>query len=588
MSKVMRVLGVSYLYDSHDNSMVVVEDGKIVFAESEERLSRKKHDGAFPKLAIESFLDRQGLTMDDFDKIAVAFPPIDTSKMVASLFERSRLDPWLFGAYMGLRSPKIAMQLVKEKLGREKVASQLPALIHDTQKLVYVDHELAHAQSAYRTSGFEKALAIGLDALGSTLDGTVVSGKVCLCEGPKVTEVESVPHYASLATFYEAISVHLGFTLGDGAGKTMGFAAYGDPKAAYSALKAIAPDFIDDRWVMPKSWWIDYETLSRRAENAENFRSTRTGRYLAKLEGKVKREDIAAAAQLILEEVMVKWVSYLLKKYDQTQLCCAGGIFYNIKMNKQLMDLPGLEQLYVFPNAGDSGVAAGAALSVYYQLNPDRISGSCPSMGLGTEFSDEQIKSALEARKDQLVFERFEPVAPQAAQLLVDGYVLGWFQGRAEFGPRALGHRSVIADPRSAENRERINKNLKRRDWFMPFAPSMLEEEAPRYLKTVLKSPFMILYDEATEQGRKDIPAAIHVDGTLRPHTVSAEVNQPYWELLTEFKKLTGVGGVLNTSFNKHGLPIVHSPDDAIDHLVWNAIEILVIGNYVVRPLEKV
>src|SRR5208283_4925109 len=300
----MKIIGISYNYDSHDNSMALIKDVKIIFAEAEERLSRIKHDGSFPKKAIENCLKRNGLSLEDIDYFAVGFPPINFKKFVLGHFERSIFDPFIFLSWMLIHSPKALYQLAKERFGRLLLKRDVAEAELDLpkEKIVLVDHERAHIISAYKTSGLDKCIGVALDGAGTTVDGKFISGEVCLCEKGNIHFAEVVPYFASLGTFYEAISIFLGFDMGDGAGKTMGLSSYGNPDRCYDDLETIAPFYQDGCWHLDKSWWIDYMALSRLEENKKLFLSTRTGQFLTELAKKHKNEDIAAAAQKILED----------------------------------------------------------------------------------------------------------------------------------------------------------------------------------------------------------------------------------------------------------------------------------------------
>lgn len=580
----MKIIGISHPYYTHDNSMALIENGKLIFAESEERLSRIKHDGAFPKKAIENCLKRYNLNYDSIDYIAIGFPPPKFISFVSGLFKRNIFDPFIFIFYMFFRSPISFYRFIKEKLAGifANKKNDIEILAFPQEKIIIVEHERSHVGSAYFNSGFDRSLGIALDSAGSKLDGSFIAGEVFICENGKMESMEVIPHYASFGAFYEAISISLGFDIGDGAGKTMGLASYGNPNICYNELEKLCPRFKDGKWFLSTSWWIDYETMSRKDENKDIFMYTRTGRYLKQLLRNYSNMDIAAAAQKLLEDRVMEYLNYLIEKYKIRDIVAAGGIFFNIKLNKKILESDYVNKLYIFPNAGDGGCAVGAALDVYYRKYSFKNAEPLKLITIGSGFSEDEIEAVLNHYRDKIVFERVDNIAELAAEKIANGMVIGWFQGRAEFGPRALGCRSVIADPRKVENRERINSVLKRRDWFMPFAPSILKEDLNKHVRKNIELPFMILAADATVEAKKQIPAAIHIDDTLRIHSVDKSVNPLYWDLINNFKRITGVPAVLNTSFNRHGLPIVHSPLDAVEHLIWGCVDGLAIGNFFV------
>ncbi|MFC1644296.1 carbamoyltransferase C-terminal domain-containing protein, partial [Candidatus Omnitrophota bacterium] len=263
-------------------------------------------------------------------------------------------------------------------------------------------------------------------------------------------------------------------------------------------------------------------------------------------------------------------------------VCAAGGVFLNVKGNKLIREKAGISSLFVYPDSGDAGLSVGAALELYYEISKQYVKIDLKHTYFGTEYSNDQIETEL--KRHDIKYSFFDDIEKETAKLISEGHVIGWFQGRMEMGPRALGDRSVIADSRNNEIKERINAHLKKREWFVPFAPSVIDEDAARFVKGLKEeAPFMLMAYDAEEETKPLIPAVVHVDGTLRPQIVKKEINPRYWKLINEFKKITGIGVVVNTSFNRHRLPIVESPKDAVEHLLNGHIEKLVIGNYLVE-----
>jgi carbamoyltransferase len=297
---------------------------------------------------------------------------------------------------------------------------------------------------------------------------------------------------------------------------------------------------------------------------------------------------VAFAVQFVLEQESSKFFKHLVKKYKQKDVAVAGGIFLNVKFNTKLLQDKIVNNLFIYPNPADGGVAVGAAIALYKKLGENFKVQTLENSYLGCSFTRGEIKSALrEYGKKLEVRELGDAMYSHVAREIASGKVIGWFQGRSEWGPRALGARSVLADPRNIKTKERINKYLKQRDWFMPFAPVILDEYKLEVLEHGYATPFMTLTDNVKKAYLKKIPAAVHIDGTARAQVIKKESNKPYWEVLNEFRKLTGIPVLLNTSFNKHGLPIVHTPKDAIEHLLWGCVDELVIGNYLVETKKS-
>lgn len=581
----MNILGLSYIRDGgHDNSVTLIKDGELIFAEAAERATRKKHDGDFPLKTIEQAFTRNGLTWQDIDYIAIASPPL---KSYSFLFERNFLDPITTFLYLLLNENKTIIKKLYLRISRDVEAffSPLPArnvLANcevDLKKINLIGHHQAHAASAYRTSPFQECLSVTLDGLGINAQGKMLSGEVYLCKEGFMTLVEEIPAFASFGSFYSGITEGLGFKAGNDEGKIMGLAAYGNPKECFHHISPYAPRFLEGKFYQ-SSLWIDEIVMPY-------FKNIRFAKYLKMLAKKFSKEDIAAATQKVLETQVNGLIEYLLKKYHQKYLVLSGGVFFNIKLNKILLSNKYVKDIYVQPFASDGGVSMGAALEVLFQKNGKTNGSYLCSADLGTSYTEKEILDVLNKNKSQITFERMEKIARTTAERICQGKVIGWFQGKAEWGPRALGNRSILADPRVSENRKRINNILKRREWFMPFAPSILKEFASEYLENITDSPFMKFSDTVKKEKRGLIPAVVHIDGTARPHIVERERQPLYHSLLTEFYGITGIPLLLNTSFNRHGLPIVHTPQDGIDHLLWKCVDELVIGPFLVKRKKE-
>ncbi len=578
------ILGVTGFSEYHDNSAALVKNGRVVFAISEERLTRKKHDPSFPKNSIKAALSFEGIRLKDLDYVVSSWPKRSLIKAF--------IKPYLFGDVLRsfltllINANFSLIPFVQRAFSREKkaAAEEIANLKIPKEKITYIDHHQTHASSAYRNSGFKKCLTVTLDGFGSTIEGDIRSGSVWVCNEGKMREVESIPVEASLGLFYEAVTVALGFKPVDGEGKTMGLAAYGSPKKVFKEMRELSPRFENGKWV-ENPYWVE-TIFSVDLSYKDIFLKTRLGLKLADLIRKNSKEDVAAAAQKVLEGEAVAYFKYLGEKYKQSNYTTAGGVFFNVKMNKRIRELNFVKSFFTYPNAGDGGAAAGAALELYAQkFDKNQTLTKLDSAALGTEYSDDEIKETLERFKDKIIFSKLPDIATYVGEALTGGKVVGWFQGRSEWGPRALGQRSVLADPRDPQVKDRINKLMKKREWFMPFAPSVMVEHARDWLVDGEKSPFMTMAYDVANGKKKDIRAAIHIDNTARPNTVSKIQNPKYWKVIDVFYRKTGVPAILNTSFNKHGLPIVESPEDAVNHLLWGCVDELAIGDYLAKKI---
>lgn len=579
----MNILGLTSASGGfHDSSAVWVEDGIIRFAQPEERITKIKHDYSFPLQTIQHILKISKLKLHEFDGIAVAWKPYNP---FSGFFKRSFFDVPATAGYCLLTKPVQTLNYALNNFFHLKMIgkkSKLTAHVNP-EKIYYFSHHLSHAASSYRNSGFEKALSVNLDCFGPDDQGNLWSGASYICQDNNIDLIEYIPPHASLGLFYSAVSVCLGFKFGDGESKTMGLAAYGNPYKNYNALKVISPNFENGTWKGHSSW-SDFRLI----DSPELLFNTYWGKYLRKLIKNTSREDVAASAQKILEEVITRYFNYLLSKYKTTKIVLAGGIFLNITFNRILAERDDVSSIYIHPFPSDGGTAAGAALELYARLSGKNVNLPLTSTALGAEFTDKEIEEILIAHNNKINYTKELNLAQYAASLISNGYVIGWFQGRAEWGPRALGQRSVLGDPRNINIKDRLNRYLKKRDWFMPFAPSILEEYAKDYFENSFYVPFMTFSFRVKDDKKKIIPAVIHKDGTARPNMVRKKENPLYYELIREFFNITGVPVVLNTSFNRHGLPIVHSPQHAIDHLLWGCVDILIIGNFVIRRKNQI
>ena len=561
----MKVLGV---HIGHDSSAALIIDGKVVADVAEERFSRIKHDSGLPIKAIEYCLTSNNLTIEDIDIIAV--PAIGSVPELNFLFNLN-----------GSREEKFTKQrrmLEYAKRILNKPAAKPPLYIKNfpvssKTEIVHVEHHLAHAASAYYTSGnTEKQLIVTMDGAG---DGY----SICIwrAENGKIVPLEKYPVSASIGWFYSNVTEALGWWHGDGEGKTMGLAPYGDFNKVKGVLDKYYPKFQNGKLVEPHNFdrvyfWNQKGALQFHFDEAYEIRE---------LINKHGREHIAAEAQRVLEEQTFELIFPWMEKEQTINLTCAGGVFLNVKLNQRLWETGKIAKHHIYPNAGDSGLAVGAALYAYYQNNTGEDISTVDHLYTGPEYTNEEIEAVLKLRN--LKYRKIDDIEKFAAEKLAEDKIVAWFQGRMESGPRALGNRSILMSSNKAENKDIINARVKFREAFRPFCPSLLWEKKEEYLEKARDEDFMITSFNCKAEKRDKVPAVVHADGTLRPQTVKKQVNKKYWNLINEFGKLTGEYLVLNTSFNVMGEPIINHPREAIKCFYDNGLDYLVLGNYVLH-----
>ncbi len=549
----MRIIGLTHLEPftgfAHDASVSLLSDKSVEAAVAEERFTKVKHYAGYPACSLNYLSKEFEATLDNCDGVALPWPPHPTYKYMLT----------------NSLNPTISLQKLS-KCG------------HVPKNIYQVDHHTAHAATAFRCSGWKDAAVVSID--GGGLDsGILSSGAIFTARNHKLERIALFEsEKANLGIFYGAVTESLGWKYADGEGKTMGLACFGDPKPAYEHIKSIAP-------------YAEGTELKSNVEPPACYVNIVNGRFCVeffnetykKIEmavGKHGKENVAAATQRVFEEVITELVTNAVDATGQKNVCLSGGVFLNIKVNMRLREALPECRFYIPPNPGDGGSAVGSALEVLF--NEGRHTGKkLEHPYLGPEYSNEEIEALLKKTK-KIKYKKSSDIAEDVAKLIEKKKVVGWFQGRAEWGPRALGNRSVLSHPGDVKLKDKINLHLKRREWFMPFAPSIKLEAIDEYFVNPCESPFMIMGFQVREERRKEIAAVVHVDDTVRPHTVKKGINPKYYSLLSEFEKLSGVPAVLNTSFNRHGLPLINSPDDAIQHLLWGCVEVLSVGDFIV------
>jgi carbamoyltransferase len=554
----MNILGISYMM--HESSACLVQDGELIFAVAEERLSRKNKDGSFPVRAIWAALDFAGLTPADVDHVAIGWskPRITFKHNVKMILKGDWPSSWQ-------RWERTLMQLVQGVRHRGGAVDYRRAFGTPKQPVHFVNHHLAHALSSYLMSGFDEAAVLVVDGRGAEEATTLWHAS-----GNDVRLLEKYKYPDSLGVFYAGITGMLGFVPFSDEWKVMGLASYGEPTYDLSPLIRSG----DGRYHV-EGWRFFGRTEGDDRRLAEIVGPRRRDEELD-----TKHQNLARSAQKACEEAMFELLKQITSLTGCRKLCLAGGVALNSKANGELLRSGLIDDIYIQPAAGDDGAAIGAAYGVYAELGlpfPRRPTGHT---FLGPCFSSEAIEKVLKVYKLPYVK---EPNAPRrAAELLAQDRLVGWFQGRMEFGPRALGMRSILADPRRAENRDRVNDAVKFRENWRPFAPSVLIDRASEYFDDFYPSPYMILTFWTNKEKAHEIPAVVHVDGSSRVQSVERSDNPRYYDLIEEFGRLTGVPVVLNTSFNLKGDPIVCTPKDAIQTFYTSGLDDLVIGDFVV------
>jgi carbamoyltransferase len=553
-------LGINYS-EMHDSAACIARDGQILFAVAEERLSRLKHDARFPALSIEACLAAAGIRSDQLDFVCFGWPPaMEALKHDLKCMATGSLPL----TYVDLASTvRRNLNHTRKQNGKKQFLARFPT----KAQFRFVEHHLAHAISAYSFSGFDDAAVLVLDGRGAWEASSLWHGR-----NGRLEHVWTIPWPNSLGLFYAQFTDYLGFQPYSDEWKVMGLAPYGEP--GINLRDFIVPD--DNPYKVSTRLLLD-DKPSPLAGITARLGPQRE----AESEIDPKHKNIAFAVQDACEEAMMTLARAAVAKTDSRNTCLAGGVALNSKANGKILSSGIVDRIFVQPAAGDDGVCLGAALAPYLDGGGKLPMHKMRHAYLGAENSDAEIEKALTTYK--LRATRVADPAAAAAEMLANGKILGWVQGRMEFGPRALGARSILADPRDPEMNAKVNNAVKFREWWRPFAPSMLAEAAGEYIESATDSPFMILTAQVKPEKRSVIPSVTHVDGSTRPQTVERDVNPLYWRLIREFGNRTGVPVVMNTSFNLRGEPIVSTPTDAVRTFFSSGMDALVIGSFVVE-----
>jgi carbamoyltransferase len=596
----MRILGISAFY--HDSAAALIDDGRIVAAAQEERFTRKKYDSRYPANAIAYCLAEAGIRLADIDHVAFYDKPL-------LKFERL-IKTYLAFAPRGFGSFHTAMPVwLKDKLFQKRqLCGKLRAAAPEfdwERRILFSEHHLSHAASAFFPSPFEHAVILTMDGVGEWATTTAGLG-----DGTRITILKEIHFPHSLGLLYSAFTDFTGFRVNSGEYKVMGLAPYGEPRFTKTVLDHLI-DLKDDGSFRLNQAYFDYCT---------GLRMTNEG--FAKLLGVPARKpedrleqihmDLAASIQSITEEVVLRVTRSLAAETGARNLCLAGGVALNCVANGKVLRDNRFENVWIQPAAGDAGGSLGAALAAYHlQLDrPRHLSNEIDSMSgsyLGPAFEDDEIRERLTAAGACFECLGNDEVIDRTASALADEKAVGWFQGRMEFGPRALGNRSILADARSPTMQRTLNLKVKYRESFRPFAPSVLRDDLAEWFELDADSPYMSLVADVAESRRRtmteaernlfgidrlnlprsEIPAVTHVDYSARVQTVHRETNPRYHALLSRFKALTGCPVIVNTSFNVRGEPIACTPDDAFRCFMGSEIDVLVVGNCFLKKEDQ-
>tara|TARA_B110000503_G_C7148689_1_gene414133 strand:+ start:851 stop:2686 length:1836 start_codon:yes stop_codon:yes gene_type:complete len=587
------VLGISAFY--HDSAAAIIVDGNIIAAAQEERFTRKKHDSSYPKNSINYVLKESKLQLSQVDHVVFYEKPF--LKFERLLETYVAFSPKGFGSFSMSMPSWLSEKLFQKKMLFNSLKDQNNNF-NNIKKINFSEHHLSHAASAFFSSPYEDAVILTLDGVGEWATTTVSFG-----EKNKINIVKEIHFPHSLGLLYSAFTYFLGFKVNSGEYKVMGLAPYGQPKFKDIILDNLIDLKKDGSFKLDMNYF-NYATeltmTNDKFANLFNIKKRNPEDILLQI-----HMDIASSIQAVTEEIVLKILKFLSKEFKTSNLCMAGGVALNCVANGKILKENIFKNVWIQPASGDSGAALGAAQAFYYQeldnkreiLNVDSMKGSY----LGPEYTDDEVENEL--RNCGAIFKKLteSEIAKETAQSLSEEFAVGWFQGRMEFGPRSLGNRSILADPRSEKMQKTLNLKVKYRESFRPFAPSVLFEKVAEWFELSIHSPYMLIvadikkskqFKMTSEQKklfgieklnvkRSDIPSVTHVDYSARIQTVHRETNPLFYNLLQEFEKITKCPVLINTSFNVRGEPIVCSPTDAFHCFMGTGLDVLICNNFI-------
>ena len=585
------ILGISAFY--HDSAAAIIVDGKILAAAQEERFTRKKHDSSYPFHAVAFVLKFAKLKLSEIDHVVFYEKPF-------LKFERL-LETYVAFAPRGFRQfTKSMPSWLRDKLFQKNMLMKLlnkhDKNFLDEKKIFFSEHHLSHAASAFYPSPFNEAIVLTADGVGEWATTTVAIGKA---NDLSIKKEIHFPH--SLGLLYSAFTYYTGFKVNSGEYKLMGLAPYGEPKYT-DLIKDYLIDIKKDGSFKLSQEYFDYATGLKMTNNKFNKLFGQNPRDPKSEKLTQFHMDVASSIQSVTEEVMIKLATSLRKEYNIKNLCLAGGVALNCVANGKILERKIFDNIWIQPAAGDAGGSLGAALALWYlEFKKDRLSTKDEMQGsyLGPNYSQHEIENELKKIEANFKILDNDEITEKTSESLKNGDAVGWFQGRMEFGPRALGARSILGDPRSPIMQKNLNLKVKYRESFRPFAPSVLREDVDQWFKLSGDSPYMLVVAEVLEDKKismsdeekklfgieklnvkkSDIPAVTHVDYSARIQTVHKNTNSKYYDLIKRFKEKTGCPVLINTSFNVRGEPIVNTPTDAFNCFMATEMDKLVIGN---------
>jgi len=564
----MNVLGISCFY--HDSAAALLRDGVVVAACQEERLSRKKHDQSFPARAVKYVLKEAGIGPGDLDAVGFYDKPLLKFERMLSTYIAT--FPRSFGSFR-----KAMPVWIKEKLW-------VPAIIRKELRpykgpILFAEHHMSHAASCFFVSPFDEAAILTVDGVGEWATASFGVGK-----GSDITLFKEIRFPHSLGLLYSAFTYYLGFKVNSAEYKVMGLAPYGKPVHFDRIMSEMVHLNEDGSFKLNMKYFsYDYGLTMTDGRFSEFF-----GGPPRKPETwMTEREfDIAASIQKVCEEIVLRMARYIHRESGLTRLCMAGGVALNCVANGRVIRETPFKELFVQPAAGDAGGAVGVAHYVYNSLGKQPRGPAWTHAYLGPDYDDAEIRQYLDGQGAKYRVLADDELVRETARLIAGGNVIGWFQGRMEFGPRALGGRSILADPRDAKMRDTLNIKIKFREGFRPFAPSVLADKASEWFDIDCDSPYMLLVAQVRD-GKRCIPSVTHVDNSARLQTVTREASPLYYDLIREFERLTGVPVIINTSFNVRGEPIVCTPHDAYLCFMRTNMDHLVLGHCLLDKKEQ-